>query len=209
MSSVRGPIGRAGVGIDRRPSAEAHGLDVEGPFQSQVLKDPVEAAAIRLIAECRAHVAAREAVREARQRRADVLRQIAGAAAPGWARRGKRLLFRRSRWRGRLWRDESRRLAHQTGGELFCLKHPHQIESPDLRLMRRLQQLDARPKLLLQPPLALLVLFACHDGDIAAQTGGGRQDRLKARRAGGAWEAALLRSLWPQEYICTMLCAQP
>ena len=83
MSLVRGPIGSAGFAIDRRPAARARRLDADAPFLDQVLENPVETAAIRLIAERRAHVAAREAVGEARQRCTDVLLQIAGAAAPG------------------------------------------------------------------------------------------------------------------------------
>src|SRR5215213_8586112 len=81
MSTIRGPIGRAGFVIDGSPAAGVHGLDGDAPFLGQVLEDPIEAAAIRFIAEGSAHVAAREAVGKAGQRRADVLFQVAGAAA--------------------------------------------------------------------------------------------------------------------------------
>ena len=46
----------------------------------------------------------------------------------------------------------------------------HTKSSPDLSLTGRFKKLNPRTKLLLQPPFALFVLFACHDTYVAAQT---------------------------------------
>jgi hypothetical protein len=83
MSFVPRLMRRAGSAIDRGVSAEAHGLGVNGPFLSQLLENPVEAAAIRLIAEGRAHIAARKVVGQARQRCADVHGDLNAGEARG------------------------------------------------------------------------------------------------------------------------------
>lgn len=160
VSSVAGSVLRAGLAIDRGDLAGTGGLDAEAPFPDEVLENPVEGAAVRLVAERSADVTARERLGKALQRDADVVFQLSGAPAPGPARgrkRRRRLLLRR-RW----CRSGLRRNRDDQPSSGLTLEHPHQLESPDLRLVGGLQQLDAGAELLLQPLLVLFVLIACH-----------------------------------------------
>jgi hypothetical protein len=146
----------ADLPVDRGDLAGADGLDAEAPFADQILEDPVEGAAVRLVAERLGEVAARERLGKVRQRGADLVFQLSGTPAPGPARRRGRLLLRRRRCRSGLRGDEGFLLSG------LRLEHPDQLESPDLGLVGVFQQLDSGAELLLQPPLVLFVLIVCH-----------------------------------------------
>src|SRR6185436_5496739 len=157
VSSGLRRVRRAGLAIDRGDLAGPHRLDAGASLLDQLLENPVEGAAVRLIAERAADVTARERLGEERQRRADVSFQLSDAPAPGSARKRRNLLLRRRWRRSGLRGDEGLQLSSG-----LDLEHPHQIESLDLRLVGGFQQLDSGAELLLQPPLVQLVLIACH-----------------------------------------------
>jgi hypothetical protein len=78
-------VGRAGLAVGRGTLAFSDGLDAEAPFLDQLLENPVEGAAVRLVAERLADVAARERLGKAWQHPAEVVLQLSDAPAPGAA----------------------------------------------------------------------------------------------------------------------------
>lgn len=66
LSRVRGRVGCTGSAIDRGLAAGTQLLDVDGPFLDQLIENSIEAAAIRVVAEGVADVAARKVIRQAR-----------------------------------------------------------------------------------------------------------------------------------------------
>jgi len=141
-----------GLAINRSPLPLPGGLDPDEGFRRQRLQDPVQGAAIRLIAERLADLAAREPLGQPLERRADVIIHLGSAPAPGRLRRRSR---RGSRGRWGSYRGKSHR-SHA------ALEHPDQIEGPDLGLIGRLHQLDAGAALLFEAELALFVFIAGH-----------------------------------------------
>lgn len=91
--------GRAGLAVDRGLLAFSLRFHAEAPLLDQLLENPVEGAAVRLVVKRFADVAARERLGKTRQGGADVVFQISHGPASRRARgRGRsRLLLRRRR----------------------------------------------------------------------------------------------------------------
>src|SRR5215210_4332407 len=96
MSLGRGRKVRAGLAKGRGSLAAARSFDAESAFPGQVLENPVEGSAIRLVAEGFAYVVARERLGQALERRADVGVHFGGAPTPGPVRRREVFRLRRS-----------------------------------------------------------------------------------------------------------------
>src|SRR6185295_15963943 len=164
---VRFRGGRAGLPICRGRSAAAAILEGEDAFSDQIPESPVQGGTIGLVAERPAEVVAVEDVRHVCERRLDFALELPGRP-PGWP-------WRRPR-RSLSW--SSGRLSFRAGGCLqeawkrHCLVsggHPDQIQGPGLLSMGGLEQLDTGAELLVEPPPAVFVFFACHSAGIASQ----------------------------------------
>jgi hypothetical protein len=146
---------QARLAIDRGSLAPAVRLNAEDAVSGEVLENSVEGAAVRLVTERLANLAARERLRKALERIVNISLHFGRSTAPGVHGRRERRLLRRSRW-GSSAREGNRCL-------LFSLDHPDQVQSPNLSPVGGFHQLDARPKLLLEPSLAPFVFIASHD----------------------------------------------